>query len=114
MKTNNIQKNIFIIILFFIIGITAVILGGANEVDTVVKLTAEQNLAQAYTPLAGKELGSLTSPTKGATFTEYLNSLYEWGIAFAVVIAIISITWGGFVYMTTDAVSGKTDGKNKE
>jgi hypothetical protein len=46
-------------------------------------------------------------------FGTFLNTLFTWGISFAGIIAVIVIIFGGIQYMTTDAVSGKSEGKEK-
>ncbi len=65
-----------------------------------------------YQPLA---------PIKGYTdqssavggLSGYLNTMFKLGIALASGLAVIMIIIGGIQYMSTDAVSGKSDGKDR-
>ncbi len=45
--------------------------------------------------------------------TAYLKSLYTFGIAIASALAVLMITLGGVQYSTTDAIGGKSEGKEK-
>lgn len=70
---------------------------------------------ETYTPLA--PLPDVTSEglslaTK-VSFSSYVKYAFNLLIAAGAVAAVFMITWGGFEYMTTDAVNGKTEGLNK-
>ena len=43
----------------------------------------------------------------------YLQSIYKIGLGIAGILAVVMITIGGVMYMTTEAVGGKSDAKNK-
>ncbi len=43
----------------------------------------------------------------------YLEGLYKFGIAIAAALAVIMITIGGVQYSSTDAIQGKSDGKQR-
>jgi hypothetical protein len=59
-----------------------------------------------YVPLSGKN--PLTSSLEGTTNIDgLLNSIFLWGIAIAVVVAIVSLAIAGFQYMLSDLVSNK-------
>ncbi len=45
--------------------------------------------------------------------TTYLKGLYAFGIAIAAALAVLMITLGGVQYSTTDAIGGKSEGKEK-
>ena len=69
-------------------------------------------LAQStYTPLAplDNQVGLPASTNLGA----YANALVKILIGVAAVLAIIMIMIGGLQYMSTDAISGKTEGKER-
>jgi hypothetical protein len=55
--------------------------------------------------------GVLNVAGNGAT--TYLKNLYVFGVAIAAVLAVIMITWGGVEYSTTDAIGGKSEGREK-
>ena len=56
---------------------------------------------------AFKDFGSTSS------LTGLLTSIFNFGIAAAVVLALIMIIWGGIIKMTTDSWQGQDDAKNK-
>lgn len=66
-------------------------------------------LAQAtpYVPLAPIPGASET----GVNLTSYLVGIYKVGIGLASVLAVLVIVWGGFTYISTDAIGGKNEGK---
>jgi len=43
----------------------------------------------------------------------YLQSMYKIGLGIAGILAVVMITIGGVMYMTTEAIGGKSDAKNK-
>lgn len=69
----------------------------------------------SYTPLA--PLPDVTSPglsfAKTIDFKSYVTYAFNLLIALGAVAAVFMITWGGFEYMTTDAVNGKKEGLTK-
>ncbi len=46
-------------------------------------------------------------------FTTYITKGFEFSIAIAAGLAVIMIIWGGFDYILTDSISGKSAGKKK-
>ena len=46
-----------------------------------------------------------------ADLTSYLPGIFNLSIGIAAVLAFVMITYGGILYMTTDAISGKTQGR---
>ncbi len=48
-----------------------------------------------------------------AELPDYFNTVYKIGIGIAAVLAIIMLVFGGVQYMSTDALSGKSEGKSK-
>ncbi|MDO8510126.1 MAG: hypothetical protein Q7S15_00685, partial [bacterium] len=63
-----------------------------------------------YTPLA-----PLTTPSGGelkpTNLNQYLAYMFQFLIAFAGVLAVVRIVWGGIMYMSTEAIAGKGDAK---
>jgi hypothetical protein len=73
----------------------------------------------SYTPLEpnafnenGIGLTSGNSPIHTDLGT-FLSDLFDFGIAIAVALSVVMISWGGILYMTTDSWMGKEDGKKK-
>lgn len=67
-------------------------------------------LAQTeYVPLAPIET---TLNSAGSTnLSTYLTGMFKVGVAAAGVLAFLMIVWGGFTYLSTDAITGKEEGK---
>jgi hypothetical protein len=65
-----------------------------------------------YTLLA--PLGSLLSPTINISteggISSYFDALFRAGIAIATGLALIMVMYGGFLYTSTDAITGKSEG----
>ncbi|MDD5165472.1 MAG: pilin [Candidatus Pacebacteria bacterium] len=82
---------------------------GSDAAKTVMQVPT------TYTPLA--PLPDVTSENlKLATtvdFKSYVTYAFNLLIALGAVAAVFMITWGGFEYMTTDAVNGKSEGLSK-
>ncbi len=57
--------------------------------------------------------GSAGSPQTSVNVQTYIQYAVNLLIALAAVAAVFMITWGGFEYMTTDAVTGKEEGRKK-
>jgi len=64
--------------------------------------------AEAFVPLADlpSEFYAGTNPAS------FFNALFKYGIVSAGFLAVIMLTYAGFKYMTTDAVSGKSEAKD--
>ncbi len=62
-----------------------------------------------YTTLSGAPM--VTPPEGGNDFAGFLVTLYQWGISIAVILSVLYIIFGGIRYMTTDSISGKSEGK---
>lgn len=68
---------------------------------------------EKYTLLAPIPLkGELTSELQGKNiFETYIPGIFTTIIAFAAVLAVVRIIWGGILYISTDAIQGKSEGK---
>jgi Type IV secretion system pilin len=71
--------------------------------------------ASSYTLLAPLPnlSGTTAQITNTVTISTYVQYMFNLLIGIGAVASVFMITWGGFEYMTTDAVSGKTEGVNK-
>ena len=70
--------------------------------------------AQGYQPLAqGLPFATPNSSPAGTQIGPYLEGMYEIGISIAAALAVIMIIIGGIQYMSSDAIGGKEDGKNR-
>lgn len=67
---------------------------------------------KTYVPLSAIP-GLTDSENSTVTMKPFLQLLFKWGIAIAVLLSIVMITFGGFQYMTTDAAFDKSEGKAK-
>lgn len=83
-------------------------------ISMVVLFQTTAVFAVEYVPLepdAFKTSGLTIS--KSTTLMTYLPTIFEFGIAVAIVLALIMIIWGGIMYMTTDSWEGKSEGMAK-
>ncbi len=138
MKKNSTLLSLVIVSLFFFIGSISVAqaadlpswLGGFGNTGTtnatntpngsspvpstapkdgkILKTECKTTAADCYVPLA--PLTSNGKPIK-ADFANYIKGLYEIVISLASVIAVLMIVYGGILYMSSDAYSNKTEGK---
>jgi hypothetical protein len=89
----------------------------AQTADTSVSL--DPGATPAPTCTAGTDGYCLLAPISGLSvihdtdLPNYFNLIYKVGIGLAAVLALIMLFFGGIQYMSTDALSGKTDGKKK-
>lgn len=67
--------------------------------------------AAEYTLLEPLESPSGTPITNSSNLAEYLQFIFQFAIGITGVLAVIMIILGGITYLSTDAVSGKKDGK---
>lgn len=67
---------------------------------------------KSYVPLSVIP-GLTDSKNSTVTMKPFLQLIFKWGIAIAVLLSIVMITFGGFQYMTTDAVYDKSEGRAK-
>ena len=67
--------------------------------------------AQNYVPLA--QLPGVGTSVNTSSLSNYLQSIFQIGIAVAAGLAVIMIVLGGIEYMSTDAIGGKEEGKEK-
>jgi hypothetical protein len=65
----------------------------------------------AYVPLA--PIGDFVNTTTAADLSQYLNNMFRLGIGIATALAVLMIVIGGIEYMSTDAIGGKEEGKEK-
>jgi hypothetical protein len=110
MKKLNLNKYFLIsfCVGIFVIAVMAINESGFTEV-------AENNTtiaAQAYVPLTDGLPVDITEQANEST-GNLLGLFFRWGISIAVILSIIMIMYGGLQYMTTDAYSGKAEGKEK-
>ncbi|MFA6536416.1 MAG: hypothetical protein WC250_03590 [Candidatus Paceibacterota bacterium] len=76
-------------------------------------ITAQAAEPVNYIPLEPSFLGLPTGSTGGITFGEYLTRFFSTVIGLAIILAVLMIVWGGFQYLSTDAITDKQEGKEK-
>jgi len=70
------------------------------------------NASDDYVPLA-PITGTTDAGGAGTTLSTYLTGMFKVGIAVAGVLAFLMIVLGGFQYLSTDAITGKEEGKER-
>jgi hypothetical protein len=66
-----------------------------------------------YIPLEKNAFPGMTTSAQTVPLSAYLGLVFDFGIAIAVVLALVMIIWGGIMLMTTDSWEGKSEGKAK-
>jgi len=88
---------------------TAVVLASVATLFLPIISSAQNSIVKnEYIPLAA---GLDKIYTTSTTFGQFLNSLFNIALTLGAVLAVLIIATAGLQYMTTDAVSGKTSGK---
>jgi len=106
------DSNKKIILISAIVGIGILFLGflfrntPVETSDNGIRMMA--TVESAYVPLSGKGKDSVFGDN--VNLPSLLDKLFIWGIAIAIILAILFIILGAIQYMTTDAVSGKQEG----
>lgn len=103
-----IKKFYFSVILF------VVLLGFMAPVLTVFAQTAADREYTVLAPLPGttiKENCVAGDPECKTTLAKYLPGLFKLLVGLAAAAAVFRIVWGGFLYMSSDALQGKEDGR---
>jgi len=78
-----------------------------------VSVSAQTNDYTVLAPLPGTTIdgGTCVGTDCKANISSYVKGLFNLIIALAAVVAVAYIIYGGFLYITTDAVLGKEEGK---
>ncbi len=66
-----------------------------------------------YTPLAAIPSPSGTGNVGSTDLATYFSQMYQLGVGVATALAVLMVIWGGVEYITTDAIGGKEEGKQK-
>ncbi len=64
-----------------------------------------------YVPLVSD--GPLNNAAKSANLSEFLITIYNFGVGIAVALSVLFIIFGGIQYMTTDAMFKKEEGRKR-
>lgn len=125
MKKNNFK----IIIGFFIIGIIVLTVGlftdqtsdfallKNSQFASVIQLNSAPtaNLAATstgYQPISGIDFEAAKDGQE-SNFIGLLRTIFNWGIAIAVILATLMVVFGAIQYMTTDAIFDKKEGRQR-
>jgi hypothetical protein len=111
MKTRTLFKLLIIVILFIFplftfADSTASLPGGGSSQNT----NPDKYQYKLLAPLPGL-VGDRVNIANG--LGSYLNNLYTAGIAIATGLAVLMIVIGGIQYVSSDAIGGKSDGKQR-
>lgn len=68
---------------------------------------------ESYELLAPLPIFGKVFNASGKSFGDYLSIMFTFFVSFAGVLAVVMLIFGGIQYMSTDAVSGKSDGISK-
>lgn len=71
-----------------------------------------ESTAQQFVALE-PSIPGVTEAGQGGNLSSYINSMFTVAIGAAAFLAVIMIAVGGFQYMSTDAISGKSEGREK-
>ncbi len=77
-------------------------------ISNILFLLPTTSFAQGYQPL--QAIGTEAANTQ-TDLSSYLNSVFYAGLGVACGLAVIMIVIGGIQYMSTDAISGKSEGR---
>lgn len=56
---------------------------------------------------------NITTVDGGVTFSQYVNEIFKISISLGAILAVLMIVYGGFEYMTSEALGGKKGGLSK-
>lgn len=113
MTSKNFKKiflrlGLIVILMFLLLPTVSVIAGDSTYTYTVLA------------PLPGTTEGTCTYDSKGVasagcqtTLQKYLPGAFSLAIGLSAVFAVVMIVLGGFQYMSSDAIQGKEDGRNR-
>jgi hypothetical protein len=104
---NNNENKILAISL--VIGISLLAFFFHFQVNQEIALESINQTASTYESISGLQINE----TSDQSFSGFLSAIYNWGIAIGVILAVLFIVFGAIQYMSTDAVSGKTEGREK-
>ena len=103
MKKN--KKKIFVICFSFFLSFFLFTLF-VHAADTQVANAKYVPLAPIYTP-DNVQVGAQ------GDIGSYFSEMYQLGVGIATALAVLMVIWGGVEYVTTDAIGGKEEGKQK-
>ena len=69
--------------------------------------------AQKYVPLVVDQIDQFNDLQNTTDFGTFLNGLFLFGLAIAAVLAVVMIIYGGVLYMGSESVFNKGEGKSK-
>ncbi|MDO8575161.1 MAG: pilin [bacterium] len=106
------------ILFLLIIPLAVIFFIGNTEPVSALLITdnkLEYKMLEPLPCLDGRDcnLGLATSTIQSKDLATYINGLFKLAIGIATLLAMVMITWGGFEYATSDAISGKSEGKEK-
>ena len=98
-----------LLVMFGIISFTAIIFFSlAPRASASLPFVGRLDVNE-YVPLAHIE--GTTNAEGKTNLGYYLTGMFKVGVAGAGVLAFLMIVWGGFTYLSTDAITGKEEGK---
>ncbi len=110
------KNNKKIIIISFLVGIfvliTIGIMQNQNTVTEIANITSTNNLVANVVPLSGvAEVEAAASDNTG--LNTLISTIFTWVLGAAIILSILYVVIGSIQYMTTDAITQKSEGKQK-
>lgn len=106
------MKKIFIILILATIFLPTVLVLAVDDLSYTV-LAPLPCISGSGTPGTDGYKSDCTQTSNETTLEKYLPGVFKLAIGLAAVAAVLMIVWGGIQYITTDAIMGKKEGKDR-
>ncbi len=112
---NNTQKTQFVLFCIFFLSFSILFL----DATTTAPASAQTNNAPSnlgtYIPLTSDETFAQLGIKEGqrTDITKLLEATFRLALGAAAALSVIMITYGGFLYLSTDSIYGQSEGKKK-
>lgn len=87
--------------------------GNVTTTNTNCSYNSNGGVYCLLAPIPGISSDGKTVPIKSGGLSTYLQNLYKFGIYISIGLAVLMIVIGGLQYVSTDAINGKDEGRNR-